>query len=106
VLGPGKRRNGHSLGRMDLYRQFCFLVRLKKDALLTKQEKEGLSEVEQRTLNWASERLACWQQHRKAMERSALKLLGQTGLRERSTNRQTKLTADKEIFPGKGLALL
>ena len=95
VWAHQEEENGHSLGRWDLFRQLRRLAQRKVEALTDLQEQQELSEVEQACLKFVSGRLEAWHKP-KAREKAALKLLKQTGFRERATNRKTALSAAGE----------
>ena len=87
--------NGHALGRLDLFRQFRVMTEHHKAELEQLQEERPLTSKEASVLKWASERLEAWQKA-KQREKAALKLLSQTGFRERLSNRQTPLSERME----------
>ena len=96
----GEEQNGHRLGRMDLFTVFHKMVQFKHDCLVELQaaceaDQEELPEEDARCLEFCQKRLAAWQKPRRR-DRAALKLLKQTGFRERKTNRQTKLIEKEE----------
>ena len=80
--------NGHVLTRSDLFNQFRFLVSVKKQQLTDRKNDlaaEPLTDHEEKVLQFCQERLTAWQKE-SAKAKAALKLLKQTGFRERSTN--------------------
>ena len=90
-----EEESGHCLNRWDLFRQFKALVQHKHDVLAEIAQERELSDAEQKCLDFASKRLQSWQST-KPREKAAYKLLGQTGFRERQTNRRTSLSKDQE----------
>ena len=86
---------GHSLGRLDIFRQFKMLVVCKQQALLTAQAERGLTSEEEKALSFSQERLTAWDIGRKK-DKAALNLLSQISFVERKTNRLTKLSYEEE----------
>ena len=95
-----EEQNGHGLSRWDLFRQLKFLTAHKVEVLqkaVTELAAQGetLPDFEQKALAHCLDRLQAWQKT-KAREKAALKLLQQTGFKERATNRRTSLTKEQE----------
>ena len=105
-----EEENGHSIGRADLFRQFRILTEHKKRVLLEQKTRlaetgEELPDSEQEALDFVYARLNAWLTNR-GREKAALKLLKQTGHRERLTNWRTSLSAQQETVHAQGLAFL